>query len=36
MVELLLLLLWSVQMTPRWGICHAVLRRSTAIDTTGR
>jgi hypothetical protein len=25
-----LLLLWSTQLTPRWGIHHAVLQRSTA------
>jgi hypothetical protein len=30
----ILLLLRSVQLTPRWGIHHAVLRRSTARTTT--
>jgi hypothetical protein len=30
----ILLLLWSTQLTPRWGIHHAVLRRSTARATT--
>jgi hypothetical protein len=30
----ILLLLWSVQLTPRWGIHHAVLRRSTTRTTT--
>jgi hypothetical protein len=29
-----LLLLWSTQLTPRWGIHHMVLRRSTARTTT--
>jgi hypothetical protein len=28
------LLLWSTQLTPRWGIHHAVLERSTARATT--
>jgi hypothetical protein len=28
------LLLWSTQLTLRWGIHHAVLRRSTARTTT--
>jgi hypothetical protein len=32
----ILLLLRSMQLTPRWGIHHAVLRRSTARTTTGR
>jgi hypothetical protein len=31
---LLLLLLWSTQLTPRWGIHHAALGRSTARTTT--
>jgi hypothetical protein len=30
----ILLLLWSTQLTPRWGIQHAVLKRSTARTTT--
>jgi hypothetical protein len=30
----ILLLLWSMQLTPRWGIHHAVLWRSTARTTT--
>jgi hypothetical protein len=30
-----LLLLWSVQLTHRWGIHYAVLGRSTARTTTG-
>ncbi len=30
------LLLWSTQLTPRWGIHHAVLWRSTARPTTSR
>jgi hypothetical protein len=30
----ILLLLWPTQMTPRWGIHHAVLGRSTARTTT--
>jgi hypothetical protein len=30
----ILLLLWSMQLTPRWGIHHAVLQRSTARTTT--
>jgi hypothetical protein len=30
----ILLLLWSTQLTPRWGIHHAVLGRSIAITTT--
>jgi hypothetical protein len=29
-----LLLLWSMQLTPRWGIHHTVLGRSTARTTT--
>jgi hypothetical protein len=29
-----LLLLWSTQLTPRWGIHHTVLQRSTARTTT--
>jgi hypothetical protein len=29
-----LLLLWSTKLTPRWGIHHAVLGRSTARTTT--
>jgi hypothetical protein len=29
-----LLLLWSMQLTPRWGIHHMVLRRSTVRITT--
>jgi hypothetical protein len=32
----ILLLLWSTQLTPRWGIHHAVLQRSTARTTTTR
>jgi hypothetical protein len=32
----ILLLLRSAQLTSRWGIHHAVLRRSTARTTTGR
>jgi hypothetical protein len=30
----ILLLLWSTQLTPRWGIHHAVFGRSTARTTT--
>jgi hypothetical protein len=30
----ILLLLWSTQLTPKWGIHHAVLGRSTAGTTT--
>jgi hypothetical protein len=30
----ILLLLWSTQLTPRWGIHHTVLGRSTARTTT--
>jgi hypothetical protein len=30
----ILLMLWSMQLTPRWGIHHAVLGRSTARTTT--
>jgi hypothetical protein len=30
----ILLLLWSMQLTPRWGIHHAVLCRSTDRTTT--
>jgi hypothetical protein len=30
----ILLLLWSTQLTPRWGINHVVLGRSTARTTT--
>jgi hypothetical protein len=33
-MALILLLLWSTQLTLRWGIHHAVLRRSTARTTT--
>jgi hypothetical protein len=33
-IALILLLLWSMQLTPRWGIHHAVLGRSTARTTT--
>jgi hypothetical protein len=33
-IALILLLLWSTQLTPRWGIYHAVLGRSTARTTT--
>jgi hypothetical protein len=29
-----LLLLWSTQLTPRWGIHHTVLQRSTTRTTT--
>jgi hypothetical protein len=29
-----LLLLWSTQLTPRWGIHHTVLQRSTVRTTT--
>jgi hypothetical protein len=29
----ILLLLWSTQLTPKWGIDHAVLGRSTARTT---
>jgi hypothetical protein len=32
----MLLLLSSMQLTPRWGTHHAVLRRKTARTTTGR
>jgi hypothetical protein len=32
-VALVLVLPWSVQLTPRWGIHHAVLERSTARTT---
>jgi hypothetical protein len=32
----ILLLLWSTQLTPRWGIHHAILWRSTARITTSR
>jgi hypothetical protein len=35
-IALILLLLWSTQLTPRWGIHHAVLQRSTARTTTSR
>jgi hypothetical protein len=35
-IALILLLLWSVKLTPRWGIHHARLRRSTARITTDR
>jgi hypothetical protein len=35
-VALILLLLRMAQLTPRWGIHHAVLRKSTARTTTGR
>jgi hypothetical protein len=30
----ILLLLWPTQLTPRWGIHHAILGRSTARTTT--
>jgi hypothetical protein len=30
----ILLLLWLTQLTPRWGIYHAVLGRSTPKTTT--
>jgi hypothetical protein len=30
----ILLLLWSMQLTPRWGIHHMILRRSIARTTT--
>jgi hypothetical protein len=30
----ILLLLWLMQLTPKWGIHHVVLRRSTAKTTT--
>jgi hypothetical protein len=30
----ILLLLWSTQLTPKWGIHHAVLERSTARTTS--
>jgi hypothetical protein len=33
-MALILLLLWSTQLTPTWGIHHAVHRRSTARTTT--
>jgi hypothetical protein len=33
-MALVLLLLWLTQLTPRWGICHTVLQRSTARTTT--
>jgi hypothetical protein len=33
-IALILLLLWSTQLTPRRGIHHAVLGRSTARTTT--
>jgi hypothetical protein len=33
-IALILLLLWSTQLTPWWGIYHAVLGRSTARITT--
>jgi hypothetical protein len=33
-IALILLLLWSTQLTPRWGIHHAVLGRSTTRTTT--
>jgi uncharacterized membrane protein YecN with MAPEG domain len=32
----ILLLLWLTQLTPMWGIHHAVLGRSTARPTTSR
>jgi hypothetical protein len=35
-MDLILLLLWLMQLTPRWGIHHAVLWRSTARTTTAR
>jgi hypothetical protein len=34
MITPILLLLWSTRLTPRWGIHHAVLERSTARTTT--
>jgi hypothetical protein len=30
----ILLLLWSTHLTPRWGIHHTILQRSTARTTT--
>jgi hypothetical protein len=33
-IALVLLLLWLTQLTSRWGIHHAVLRRGTARTTT--
>jgi hypothetical protein len=33
-IALILLLLWSVQLNPKWGIHHVVLGRSTARSTT--
>jgi hypothetical protein len=33
-IALILLLLWSMQLTPKWGIHHAILGRSTARTTT--
>jgi hypothetical protein len=35
-IALVLLLLWLTQLTSRWGIHHAVLRRGTARTTTSR
>jgi hypothetical protein len=35
-MDSILLLLWSTQLTPRWSIHHTVLRRSTARTTTAR
>jgi hypothetical protein len=32
----ILLLLWSMQLTPRWGLHHAILGRSIARTTTAR
>jgi hypothetical protein len=33
-IALIFLLLWSTQLTPRWGIHHAVFGRSTGRTTT--
>jgi hypothetical protein len=35
-IDPILLLLWSAQLSPRWGIYHAVLGRCTARTTTDR
>jgi hypothetical protein len=35
-IATILLLFWSAQLAPGWGIHHAVLSRSTAITTTNR
>jgi hypothetical protein len=32
----IVLLSWSVQLTPKWSIHHAILRESTARATTSR